>query len=194
MSRQVYTPPSANLEVAEREGVHEFFRVSVRKLVLMYVLTCGWYGIYWHYQQWSCNKRFTGSSIMPVMRMLFGFLFFFSLCRKVDNSLRRQDLGRMPYWLFSALASALIAAGSTLVSYAEMTRLGQPGSAMQVLLWTLLFTVLQAVNLAVVQRQMNIAALDPAGESNASINGLNVPWIIIGLLGWLGLLSAVKPF
>lgn len=189
MNESLYTPPRSNLEHGHDSARREFYIVSLRKFVILYLATSGCYGLYWFYRHWSENGRFSGSSVLPVIRALFAFIFVFPLFRKVDKSLRQQEIGSMPSWLASAALMLVLSFASIPLSLAGEGVQG--GDAAVWLGLMLVLLIAQIVNLAIVQRQMNIAALDAGGTGNATLTGANWAWIAFGSLLWLGNLALI---
>jgi hypothetical protein len=189
MADLMYAPPQSNLEPKPDVERVEFYIVSLRKFVILYLATLGWYGLYWFYRHWSENRRFSGSSVLPVIRAMFAFIFAFPLFRKVDQSLRRQELGAMRSWLLSAGVLLVLSFASVLMVLA--------GGNAQVegrVSWfglTLALLIAQILNLSIVQRKMNMAALDPDGASNSTFSGANWAWIALGSLVWTANLANI---
>lgn len=184
MSESVYAPPKVNLEVEVTLARKEFYVVSLRKFLVLYVATSGCYGLYWFYKNWSVNKRFAGSSVWPVLRTLLSSIFAYSLFRKIDKSLIRQELGRMSCWFAHASIYLVLGLGGTLVGYGSG---GNPRVEEVVgwLPWTTLILVAHAANLLLVQRMINIAALDPGGRSNSMLSAVNWIWVVMGSSIWV---------
>ena len=183
MTESVYAPPKVNLEVKTTSARKEFYVVSLRKFVVLYLVTAGWYGMYWFYKNWTVNKRFTGSSVWPVLRTLFGPIFAYPLFRKVDKSLIRQEAGRMPLWFASASVCMVLGLGGVLVAYGSGGN-QQVEEVARWFPWTALILVAQAANLLLVQRMINIASLDPDGSGNATLSAANWIWICLGGTMW----------
>lgn len=183
MADSMYAPPRSNLEPGLAVERNEFHIVSVRKFVILYLVTFGWYGLYWFCRQWSDNRRFSDSSVLPVIRAIFPFIFAFPLFRKVDQSLRRQELGSMRSWLLSAGVLLVLSFASVLMFLAGGNARVEDRAAWFGL--TLALVTAQILNLSIVQRKMNVAALDPGGTSNASLSGANWAWIALGSLCWV---------
>lgn len=183
MSESVYAPPKVNLEVEVALARKEFYVVSLRKFVVLYFATLGWYGLYWFYKSWSVNKRFAGSSVWPILRTLLSPIFAYSLFRKVDKSLMRQELGRMSYWFAHASIYVLLGLGGMLVGYGSDGNT-QIEEVIGWFPWVTLMLVARAANLLLVQRMINIATLDPGGRSNSTLSAANWIWIVMGSSIW----------
>lgn len=182
MADSMYAPPRSNLEPKLFVERVEFYRVSMRKFVMLYLATLGWYSLYWFYRHWSEHRRFSGTSVLPVIRAIFPFIFAFPLFRKVDQSLKRQGLGVMRSWLLSAGVLLVLSFASVLMFLAGGNVRVEDRAAWFGL--TLALLTAQILNLSIVQRKMNVAALDPYGASNSTFTGANWAWIVFGSLLW----------
>ena len=189
MSQPIFRPPQSNLETDPAMEPKEFYVVSVRKFAILYLGTMGWYGLYWFYRHWSDYGRFTGRPVLPVIRAIFAFIFTFPLFYNVDQSLRRQGRGRMRAWLLSASVLLGLGVAGVALSLAAETARGE-FSAVWFRLVVALLTA-QMLVMSVVQRKMNIAALDSGGNSNAALNSANWGWLGFGSLIWLVNLAAL---
>ena len=69
----------------------EFFPVSEGKLITLYLLSFGLYGIYWFYQNWKIQQPKMDKKIMPLMRAIFSIFFTHSLFRIIDKSAEHLD-------------------------------------------------------------------------------------------------------
>ena len=69
----------------------EFFPVSEGKLITLYLLSFGLYGIYWFYQNWKIQQPKMDKKIMPLMRAIFSIFFTHSLFRIIDKSAKHLD-------------------------------------------------------------------------------------------------------
>ncbi|OUM07420.1 hypothetical protein BW686_10920 [Pseudomonas syringae] len=185
MSDLIYAPPKASLDKeASASGGPEFYVVSLQKFFILYFLTSGFFSIYWFYRNWALNKKFSGSNVWPVARVVFSFIYAFALFRTVDKSLRRQGSGHLAYWaLVASVSLALTIAGTLLAQGASGNlRFEMPGGW---LVWAVLLATAQTLNMMLVQSKMNVAALDPDGSSNSRLTLANGFWIVAGCAMWL---------
>lgn len=119
MSEQFNAPPAADLTALPTSGP-PFYTVSLVKLTVMMFITCGLYGLYWYYKNWSRYKAYSAKSIWPVMRTLFCFFFIPSLLSKVNTTLKENGLGGMPFWgIFAAGTYLLMFTPSIVTGYAS---------------------------------------------------------------------------
>lgn len=97
VSEQFNTPPAADLTALPTSGP-PFYTVSLVKLTVMMFITCGLYGLYWYYKNWSRYKAYSAKPIWPAVRTLFCFFYIPSLFSKVDAALKETGRGGIPYW------------------------------------------------------------------------------------------------
>ena len=75
----------------ERKSETRFYPVSFAKVLILSVLTFGFYPSYWAYRQWEAIKRETNEPITPFWRAVFMVIWFIPLwirlCRMHDKRL-----------------------------------------------------------------------------------------------------------
>jgi hypothetical protein len=73
-----------------------FFSVSVRKLIVMHVVTLGMYQLYWFYRHWIAVRNFNQIYISPAVRTLLSVIFAFNLFKRIldsSNFTRASSIG-----------------------------------------------------------------------------------------------------
>lgn len=181
----LYQTPKAELLDEQSHSRGAFFVTSQNKLYLLYFTTFGLYSIYWFYKQWNSQRSaMLPKNIWPAPRSIFQIFFTHSLCRLINEHKQRQ--GQAP-WAYSGTAWAYVLL--TLVSDG-LTRTDGPGGALELLL-TIGVVIVPAIPLALIQQQANQASGDDNGQTNASISGLNLLFIVPGALLWLLFLGAL---
>jgi hypothetical protein len=140
-----------------------WFAVGPTKLVVMSVVTLGFYQIYWFYQQWR-RVRDAGDDVWPLPRSLFGVIFGYSLFERVVQSAR-------------ALAAPAASASGLAVAYIFLCL------SSQLPLPYGLLALLSALPLAAVQRVANaVAERDfPDADPNRRLTAAN--WAGVGVAG-----------
>ena len=71
----------------------KYYPVSVPKFLFMWIMTLGFYGVYWFYKNYSYIKRRDGTSIMPAARGIFNIFWYYSVYKdltlhKINNSVK----------------------------------------------------------------------------------------------------------
>ncbi len=175
-----YETPKADLiERRTKEGALPLFVVSTNKLLLMYILTAGLYGVVWYYQHYRAIKQSTGESLWPVARAIFVVFFTHNLFKRIHNEATAQQVN--VGWNHSMLATVLV--GIYLISYVA----GEISPWLY--LASLALYIVMAAILVKVQKTANAIQNDEHGSHNSRITLLNVFWIIVGLFLWLGLVT-----
>jgi hypothetical protein len=184
MSEELYAPPQAR--IAEADDVPgEFYLVSPRKFILLFVFTIGLYSVFWFYQNWSLYRRRHGLKLWPAPRAIFQIFFTHSLFDNVDQSLRRS--GRRYAWSPGTQATLYVV---LLIVSTFIDRLVESDSPV-VLGLMILSSLLPGLPLLVAQRAINLAENDAAGSRNSALSAANLAWIIAGALVWLILMAGL---
>lgn len=146
-----------------------YFPVSTTKLVVMSVVTLGFYELLWFYQNWKSVKEHRRLNITPAARSLFAPLFCYGLFKEI----RRSALAGGLEPRFSPLGLALL---WILLSFAA--RLPDP-------FWLVRF--LSPLALVPIQRVVNALnqATAPSHNPNARFSAWNIAAIVIGGLAFL---------
>lgn len=61
----------------------DLFLVGQNKFAILYLLSFGFYGIWWMYKTWKFFKDNKGLDIIPALRAIFGVFFIYQLCEKI---------------------------------------------------------------------------------------------------------------
>jgi hypothetical protein len=113
MSFNPYAPPLAIVENPSNpeEVSPRFFAVAPWKLLLMCLVTLGFYQLYWFYQNWVCVRTRDRSAIWPVPRAVFGVFFCYSLFSRMRKDGQAEALSGPPaagalafLWILSSFA------------------------------------------------------------------------------------------
>lgn len=178
-----YAPPLA--ELAPPSTKHTtFFVVAPRKLLLMILLSQGFYFIYWSYKQWASYREASGARIWPVARAFFSVFFFYSLAMKIRQKLELTN-SRHRWWP-RCLAIALT------ISAILPQVLGLFVETMSALKLNFCFLIVDAALMVQIQHAVNHLENDPQGKANCRITWANGIWIALGVSLWaLGIVSAL---
>lgn len=187
MTESIYAPPQADLGATPVETVNApFYVVSVKKLIVLGVVTLGLYFIYWHYSNWRDYRDWHryrdqhDTGIWPVPRGVFLIFFTHSLFRKVKAYADSNN--RVIDWQPGTQATILVILSivSNAVDRAVMRNIGYPylDILSLALLAPLLFMYIR------VQPIINASCDDPDGASNSAFTAANWVWIVLGVLFW----------
>ncbi|GMV28950.1 MAG: hypothetical protein AMXMBFR59_10750 [Rhodanobacteraceae bacterium] len=183
MSEDLYAPPVARVVDQQEGAAREFYVVAPRKFLFLYMLTFGYYSIYWFYQNWTLYKRRHAASLWPVPRSIFQIFFVHQLFDNIDAACRRA--GQRYVWNAGTQATAY-------VILVIVTRLADrfidrvvDTVPVPLMALALVATFLPILPLLAAQRALNLAEGDPEGRSNAAFSAANFAWMIAGGLFWI---------
>jgi transglutaminase-like putative cysteine protease len=79
-------------------GEAAYYPVTLPKFIAMWACTFGLYGFYWFYRNWLYVKQRDHSSIMPLARSIFSFLWYYPLYADLrrDNAHRHPQRSELP--------------------------------------------------------------------------------------------------
>ncbi len=182
MDENIYQPPKAEVStdnVGDTSSA-EFYIVSRKKFLILYIMTLGLYSLYWFYKNWARYRDRHGVSIWPVPRAIFSIFFTHSLFRNVQSTL--DEKGSTYRWAHSAMATLYVVTAilSHILDRMAMREIGSPIT--DFLSLGMLFLTTYALYQG--QLAINVACEDPDGDSNSVITGANIAWIIFGALLW----------
>lgn len=172
----------------------EYFAVSEGKLITLYIMSFGLYGVYWFYKNWRLQQPKMDKKIFPVMRAIFSIFFTHSLFNRIHRS--AEHLEQKHKFNANLLATFFVCAviiGNLLDRVTVNTDLAGnlPNSAVIVI--SLIIFLLSAYPLAVVQATVNRINNDMLGYLNHKYSIWNYLLIACGAVFWvmlaLGLLA-----
>jgi hypothetical protein len=180
MESDIYKPPESDLG-EEFAAPRDFYVVSPRKFLLLFIATLGLYKLYWFYKQWSLYKQSTHSDLWPIPRALFSIFFTHSLFEKIDTALKGKSI---PYtWQPSTLATlyVILVIFENICDRLAFRDVGSPVTDL------LSLAVLPFIAWVAYKAQLatNVASGDPEGESNSQLTVANFIWMFIGALLWI---------
>jgi len=73
-----------NYDVADTENL-EYYRISVGHFVILSIVTCGIYELWWIYKTWQFFQDKEHSDIKPGIRALFSVIFLIPLFNKIKK-------------------------------------------------------------------------------------------------------------
>ena len=95
MEENFYAPPAAvvaDVSSIKSDVEVRFFAVSTVKLVVLSVVTLGFYQIYWFYRHWALIKERSEPHIIPWARALFGIFWCYRCFEFIRGEERRLDV------------------------------------------------------------------------------------------------------
>jgi hypothetical protein len=172
-----YATPRAPL-TGESSAPGEFYVVSPRKFLLLFVFTSGVYGVYWFWRHWKLLRDSRKLDIWPIPRGLFSIFFAHALNREIDETL--QKTRALHIWAPSNVATTYVVfslIGSISDRLAGVS-IGSP--VVDVIALACLLPV--GYSLLQVQRAANAACGDPDGTTNHYLSAANWAWLAAGSL------------
>jgi hypothetical protein len=177
MEANPYEAPRADLTTVD-SAQPPLYVVSNKKFWVMMVMTLGLYSVYWFYRNWKLHKLGVRDNIWPVPRAIFNIFFTHSLCRVVDARIRHAGLSYN--WSPGTIATIYV----VLVLIERLADRLNRGPEPDLLLIGAGFVALFAAILMLwrIQVAINVACLDPNGESNDHFSAANYAWMAVGLV------------
>lgn len=158
----------------------EFYAVSQKKFLIMFLGTFGIYAVYWFYKHWSLYKKSANEEMWPVMRGLFSIFFTHSLFSLFEVKYHNKT-GENPKSINTlATVFVVISILGNIGGRLAGNGYGMPFSyyssfiALPIACWCLY----QAQSLA------NYSGVDVNGSSNNKLTLLNYFWLVIGSIFW----------
>ncbi|NQZ57260.1 MAG: hypothetical protein HRT88_07300 [Lentisphaeraceae bacterium] len=174
-----YRAPTA--EILNDVGVkNEYYVVSPKKFLILFISTMGIYGVYWFYKNWSLYKTANDEKMWPVMRGIFSIFFVHSLFRSVDAGLRSKNLDYQ--WNVNGLATlyVIVSIADRILDKMSQKSIGSPVT-----------DVLSLVALPIIcyilfkaQKAINLVCGEIDGASNSTLTAANYIWVVIGVAFW----------
>lgn len=176
----------ANSHEPDTENELEYFPVSEGKLITLYLLSFGTYGIYWFYKNWKLQQPKMDKKIFPFLRAIFSIFFTHSLFNRIDKSAARLE--KKHKFNANVLATLFVGAviiGNLLDRISMSTNLQESISSNTVIIISLLMFILSVYPLAVVQATANRINNDMLGYLNHKYSVWNYVLIALGIVFWL---------
>lgn len=183
MSENPYEAPKGELiDPGAAADSADFYVVSKKKMLVLFIATLGMYRVYWMYRHWQSFKQVSGARIWPVARAIFSIFYIHSLFRLVGSK-RDNATVPMPAWDHKQQATfiVLILIFSHVLDRLVSKSIGSPVTD----ILSLLTLLPLAACFGAAQVKINEACGDPGGELNSQFTFANYVWIAIGVLLWV---------
>jgi len=168
------------------ENETPFFPVSEGKLITLYILSFGLYGIYWFQQNWKRQQPMMDKKIYPVWRAIFSIFFTHSLFKRIDQ--QAVHLSQQHKFNANALATFFVAAivvSNVIDRLSINTDMAQSITNTILIITSLVLFLFSAYPLAKVQATVNRINNDMLGYLNHKYSLWNYVLIILGTVSWL---------
>lgn len=165
-----------------------YFPVSEDKLMTLYILSFGLYGVYWFYKNWKCQEPLMDKKIYPVWRAIFSIFFTHSLFKGIDQ--QASHLDQRHQFKASALATFYV---FTIVMSNVVDRVAMNTGILDslpnsfIVITSLALFLLSTYPLLKVQSTVNRINNDMLGYLNYRYSLANYALMAIGIVLWLSI-------
>jgi len=174
---------------ANDQNTLEYFPVSEGKLITLYIMSFGLYGVYWFYMNWKLQQAKMDKKIFPLMRAIFSIFFTHSLFKRIDRSAEHlEKKHRFNANLMATLFVAAVVIGNLLDRVSVNTGILETLSDNTVIISSLVIFLLSTYPLTAVQATVNRINNDILGYLNHKYTVWNYLLIAAGSILWLMLL------
>ena len=163
-----------------------FFPVAEGKLITLYILSFGLYGIYWFQQNWKRQQPMMDKKIYPVWRAIFSIFFTHSLFKRIEQ--QAVHLPQQHHFNANVLATFFVLAivvSNVIDRLSINTETAQNITNSTLLITSLVLFLFSAYPLAKVQATVNRINNDILGYLNHKYSMWNYLLIILGTVSWL---------
>jgi len=158
----------------------EFYVVSPKKFLVLFIGTLGIYSVYWFFKHWSQYKKSANEDMWPIMRGIFSVFFTHSLFALFEMKYANKT-GENPKSInYLATIYVVFAIGCQICSKFSDNGFGNPIT----FYISLLILPVSCWVLFKAQSLANYAGEDVNGESNSKLTGLNYFWLVLGFVCW----------
>jgi hypothetical protein len=171
---------SSEAEFQVQTNEMEFYVVSQKKFLTLFLGTLGLYTVYWFFKHWSQYKKSTNKDIWPIMRGIFSIFFTHSLFALFEMKYTNKT-GENPKSIsYLATIYVVCAIGSQICSKFSDNGYGNPIT----FYLSLLIIPVSCWVLYKAQSLANYAGEDVNGETNSKLTCLNYFWLALGAAFW----------
>lgn len=173
-------------DITTSDNALEYFPVSEGKLITLYILSFGLYGVYWFYRNWTLQQARMEKKIFPVLRAIFSIFFTHSLFRRINKSAGHLDEEhKFNANLMATLFVAAVVISNVLDRLSVNTGILQALSDNTVIIISLVIFLLSVYPLVAVQATINRINNDMLGYLNHTYSVWNYLLIVSGSILWL---------
>jgi hypothetical protein len=183
-------PPDTSGNTTNLEALHSeqprFFPVSEDKLMTLYILSFGLYGVFWFYKNWKLQQKLMDKKIYPLWRAIFSIFYTHSLFRRIDQQASHLEKRHR----FNASALATFFVFSIIVSNI-LDRIASSSSILNnlpdnlIVIVSLVLFFLSTYPLLKAQSTINRINNDMLGYLNYKYSLANYVLMAIGTILWL---------
>lgn len=178
---------SIEQEIKAQSDKMDFYIVSPKKFLILFIGTFGIYAVYWFFKHWDQYKKSTNEDMWPIMRGIFSIFFTHSLFALFEMKYKNKT-GEMPKSI-NYLATMYVVVAIICQIFSKLSDNGY-GVPLTFYFSLFIFPVSGWV-LYKAQSLANFSGDDVNGNSNNKITFLNYIWLILGFAFWLLILLGV---
>jgi hypothetical protein len=166
------------------EGPH-LFPVSEDKLMTLYILSFGLYGVFWFYKNWKYQEHLMDKKIHPVWRGIFSIFFAHSLFKRIDQQASHLEQRHKfkPFPLATFYVATVV--GSQVLDRFAMNNDRLDGMSNSLVVTSIALFLLSTYPLLRVQSTTNRINNDMLGYLNYKYSVANYVLMAIGSALWL---------
>lgn len=162
----------------------EYFYLEPKQLVILSIVTLGFYDLYWFYRNWQAVAKGEQVKLSPAARALFAIFYCYSLFKKVLESAKKH--GYVEVYSAKILAGGyilILIASSIISSFSEAEGISDLNYLYISLFW-LVFANLTVLPLYFVQKAINYnnSKLNPNYQNTPRFGGGEIFFIIVGII------------
>lgn len=175
----------------------EYFYLEPKQLVVLSIVTLGFYDLYWFYRNWQAVAKTEQVKIVPASRALFAVFYCYSLFKKILESATKHGFVEeysakllAGGYIFILIVSSIVSQISELESISDFTYL-------YIGLFWLVFSNLTVIPMYLIQKAINYnnSKINPNYQSAPRFGGGEIFFIIVGIVFFiLSVLSTVSMF
>jgi len=164
----------------------KFFPVSEGKLMTLYIVSLGLYGVYWFYKNWQLQAPLMEKKIYPFWRAIFSIFFTHSLFRRINA----QASGLEKKHRFNANALATFFVAAIVISHI-LDNLSTHSNVLEgmmnstVIITSIALLCLSVYPMLKVQATANRINGDMLGYLNHKYSAWNYALIVFGVFLWI---------
>ena len=163
-----------------------FFPVSEGKLITLYILSFGLYGVYWFYKNWSLQQGAMEKKIYPMWRAIFYIFFTHSLFNRIhQNATHLRNEHKFNASLLATIFVAAIVVSNILDRLSINTGLMENTSNTVTSIISFALFFLSTYPLVKIQATVNRINNDILGYLNHKYSLWNYVLIVLGSVAWL---------
>lgn len=163
-----------------------FFPVAEGKLITLYILSFGLYGVYWFYKNWKLQQQYMDKKIYPLLRAIFSIFFTHSLFKRIDRSaIQLEPQHRFKANELATLFVLAIVMSHILDRLSVITELTVALPKNSIIVASLMLFLFSTYPLVKVQATVNRINHDMLGYLNHKYSLANYVLILFGGIFWL---------